>query len=233
MNRFLTLGTDGRKTLEDVPLNFSYREIAPNEEIEIPQGQQMLLSGALLNEGQLTNLGQVVLIDLEDDDTPAPPFPDLPDDNFSHITISANVTKTIPQGQQMNCFGQITNLGQMVMLGQVVLTQVYQEDPQEPPIALPPDNYSHKTIAASVTKTVPSNQQMILSGAIDNRGVFQNFGEVVLITAGDDQSHDYLPPWVIEQNQEYTVNRNRLLFVPFMFQNFGQLINNGRVYIGA
>jgi hypothetical protein len=232
MVRVLTLQNGKKTEIALRSVNFSIKRVAADLTYEVPEDHQMLLSGAFVNLGHFINNGETVLIDLEDQDTDAPPFPELPPDNFSHVHVATNQTKTIPSGQQMNCIGTIVNLGQLVVLGELTLSQLYQEDPLEPPIELPDDNFSIKSIGTGETKTIPANQQMILCGSVFNSGTFKNFGELILIDAGNEEEHDYLPPYEIIPGEVFTVKANRLFFLPIHLVNNGQFINNGRVYLG-
>lgn len=213
--------------------SFSYKKVKNGESVVVPEDQQMLLSGSFTNFGQFSNFGEVVLIDLEDSDTPIPPFPDLPPDNFSHFKISSGEEKTIPQNQQMNVFGSLTNLGMIKNFGEINVTKIFQED-QEDPVVLPGDNFSHKEILSGEQKTIPTRQQMIVSGIFKNFGQMNLFGEMALINpTPNDGDDEYLPPFQIDSGETFNIKKNRLMFIPRMFVNFGQLNNFGELALGG
>lgn len=214
--------------------SFSYRKVKAGEKVTVPEDQQMILSGGFTNLGQFNNFGQVVLIDIEDSEgPPIPPFPDLPPDNFSIYRVLPGEEKTIPQNQQMNVFGSLTNLGMIKNFGEINVTKVFQED-EEDPVVLPGDNFSHKEILSGETKTVPTRQQMIVSGMFKNFGQFNLFGEMIMIDPSpNDQDDDYLPPYRIDPGETYNIKKNRLMFIPRSFVNFGQLNNFGELVLGG
>lgn len=214
--------------------NFSIKRVSPGETIVVPQDQQMLLSGALVVEGQFNNFGETILIDFEDSDTPAPPFPELPPDNFSHFKIEAGGEKTIPQNQQMNVFGSFVNFGVLKNFGEMNVTKIFQDDPDQS-IQLPPDNFSHKHILAGETKTVPTRQQMVVVGMMKNFGTLKLEGELALLSAEiqTDLEDDYLPPYKIEAGETYKIKNNRLMFLPRSLVMNGQLQNFGQLILGG
>jgi hypothetical protein len=231
--KLLTLSPiDGRKNLIDVKaVNFSFREVAMGEDITVPERQQMLLSGMFSNNGIFRNFGQTVLIDLEDSDNQQV-IPEADPENFSHSAILAGVEKTIPANQQMNVFGEFKNFGVLKNFGEMTLTKVFQDDPDQT-IVLPDDNFSYFQIETNQTKTVPPNQQMVVVGMFKNFGTLVARGAMALLSGEVNKTEDeYLPPWIIEAGEKFVVKKNRILSIPRMFVNFGTLQNNGIVFLG-
>lgn len=217
----------GRLKLTTFGELFSIKKIESDEAKEIPQNRQMLLRGSLVNNGSLKNLGEVVLISLEDKDTPETPFPDLPDDNFSHKEISINATKTIPRGQQMVLHGKFKNNGMIKNFGEIF----FVKDSEEiiiTPESVHEDNFSFKEIASGESKRISTRQQMIVEGMFKNFGSIKNLGEISIIQSNKNISEDqYLPPYIVEMGEVYKIGKNRILSVHTMFKNFGTIINNG------
>lgn len=235
IQKVVSLNSGRQKLIEvESDKNFSIKRVKPNEIISVPEDQQMLLSGALLVEGQFNNFGETVLIDLEDSDTVTPPFPPLPPDNFSHFKILSGEEKTIPQNQQMNVFGAFTNFGTVKNFGEMNLTKIFQDDPDQA-IVLPDDNFSHREIIANETKTVPLRQQMVVVGMMKNFGTLKVNGSLALLSGEvpTDLEDDYLPPYKIDANEIYKIKTNRLMFLPRSLVNFGQLNNFGQLILGG
>lgn len=218
-----------------VDVDFSVNKINAGETYEVrPHEQLSLFDGPLVNLGQLNNLGQVSLLKVFQE-APEVVFPvvTLPPDNFSYFKIAAGESKEVPANQQMNTFGSLQNLGMLKVLGEVNLTKIFQDDPEDE-IELPGDNFSHFDILAGETKTVPTRQQMTVVGPFRNLGQIKVFGSMALISGAEPVfDDDYLPPWKIEVDQVFVVKSNRVLQVPRSFVNLGQLTNNGFVYLGG
>lgn len=220
-------------TLEGSSDNFSFKKVKTSEFVTIPDDQQMLLSGDFTNLGQLNNFGEMILIDIEDSDTPAPEFPELPDDNFSYSDIKLGEIKTIPDGQQMITMGDLAVFGQLNNFGELKLYEYLTPDGMVMP-EIPGDNFSYKEIAANETKTIPSRQQMNIVGGFKNLGTIVVNGCMTLLSAKVDESDDeYLPPYIIEDGEVFTIKRNRLMYIPRLFSNNGILINNGLFILGG
>lgn len=228
MTKGITLNQlTGRLRLTDVGELFSIKRILSGEEKEIPVNRQMLLHGSFRNDGQIKNFGEMVLISLEDNDTPETPFPDLPDDNFSHKEIAINQVKTIPQGQQMVLHGKIKNNGELKNFGEIYFVKEAEEIIITPESAHE-ENFSFKEIAIGESKKIPSRQQMIVEGIFKNFGTIKNLGEVSIIQSNKNISEDqYLSPYMIDAGEIYKIGKNRILTAHMMFKNFGTIINNG------
>ena len=207
------------------------KTVAINDVVEIQSTEQNLVYGIFKNFGQLKNFGEL-LLRKDPEEVVIPPFPDLPPDNFSYAKIASGESKTVPQNQQMNVFGMVQNLGQLTVLGELNLTKVFQEDPDQS-VVLPDDNYSYKEIVAGETKTIPTRQQMVVVGSFKNNGALVVRGSFALISGEVAPEPDVLPPWKIVAGEVYSVKSNRVLQVPRSFVNLGTLVNNGFVYIGG
>jgi hypothetical protein len=211
--------------------NFSYSKIEADETIKVPAGQQMLLVGGLTNFGVFKNFGETVLFDLEDEDTQQvipPPDPE----NFSHFEIESNEIKIIPQNQQMTVFEQFNNFGMLKNLGDMRLFKPFQED-EDNIISLPDDNFSYKEVLSSEEKTIPTRQQMIVVGMLKNLGQINVFGEISLISSGEETNIDSLPPYLVDSGEVFTIKKNRIMFLPRSLINNGQLNNFGQVALGG
>lgn len=211
--------------------NFSIKKVLPGETKQVPQNQQMILTGSLINMGQFNNFGEVILLDIEDSDNQQV-IPPADPENFSHFQILSNQEKIVPSGQQMNVFGMLQNFGQLEVLGQLNITKIY-EKPVEPQEFVEAKNFSYREIASNESIEVPLRQQMSVSGMFKNFGTFVLKGQLVLEDVRVDYEDDYLPPWRIESDESYVVRKNRILQVPRMLVNFGTLKNDGIVYLGG
>ena len=78
MSKGLTLNPlTGRLKLTTVGELFSIKRILSDESKEIPSNRQMLLHGSLRNDGTLKNLGEIILITLEDKEKVLPKLAEL------------------------------------------------------------------------------------------------------------------------------------------------------------
>lgn len=228
MSKGLTLNPlTGRLKLTTIGELFSIKRVASDEVKEIPSNRQMILHGSLKNDGTLKNLGEIILITLEDKDQAQLPFPDLPDDNFSHKEIYTGNTKTIPAGQQMSLHGSLKNSGMIKNFGEIF----FIKDSEEiiiTPESIHEENFSIKEIASGESKKIPPRQQMIIEGIFKNFGSLKNLGELSLVQSIKNISDDqYLPPYLIDANEVYKIGKNRILTIHRIFKNYGTLINNG------
>lgn len=212
--------------------NFSFKKIDSELEIEIPPTQQMILNGPLQVFGQFNVFGNMVFLDLVDDDTPAPPPITLPGYNYSHKRVVSGQTKTIPQNQEMIVTESIKVDGVLQVFGEATIIEAAQEFESPSPESFV-DNHSYKKIALNESQLVPANQQMPLVGGLELLGELKVLGQVAMINNQVDEVDDYLPPFIIEASEKFRVGKNRLLSIPLYFRNFGNLELNGLFILGG
>ena len=101
-------------------------------------------------------------------------------DNFSYKKIKSAEVVTIREDQQMLLSGDLAVLGQMNLLGEVVLIDIEDSDTAQVIPPSDPENFSHFRIASLAEKTIPQNQQMNVFGPLYLDGQLSVLGEVNL-----------------------------------------------------
>lgn len=154
--------------------------------------------------------------------------------NFSFRQVAAGEDITVPERQQMLLTGMFSNFGVFRNFGQTVIIDLEDSDTQQVIPAPDPENFSHKRINASETKTIPASQQMNVFGFIQNFGFLKNFGEITLtkvfqddpdqtiVLPDDNYSHRETAP-----NEIKTIPIRQQMVVVGVLKNFGTLINKG------
>lgn len=133
--------------------------------------------------------------------------------NFSFEKIELNQKLEIPQNQQMLLNGFLKIEGELSVFGKVIFLDLIDDDTVEPPIELPPDNFSYTRILVNEEKTIPSFQQMNVFGGVEVFGQLNVLGRVTL-TESYQLATDPLE-FVHEQNFNYeTVESNQLVKIP-------------------
>lgn len=208
--------------------NFSYTRVELSEVIGIPFGQQMILVGPQIIEGELRLDGSLVMdefINAEELET----FPE----NFSHSQIATLDVKIVPSLQQMFLVseGPMIIEGEFQVDGSVVVDQVKDTDIPEVIIPLlPDDNFSWKDVPSGLTKALPSNQQMIVDGLLLIEGGLLIEGELSLI---DDNYDEPLTPYMIAGGELFRIKERRQLFSVVGLVVEGEIQNDGLMAMGA
>lgn len=151
--------------------NFSYFKISAAEEKTVPANQQMNVFGTIQNLGVLKVMGELNLTKIFQDDPAAAIV--LPGDNFSHVDILGGETKTIPTRQQMTVVGPFRNLGQVNVMGSMVLISGAEPDYDDD--YLPPWK-----IDVDQVFVVKSNRVLQVPRSFVNLGQLNNNGFVYL-----------------------------------------------------
>lgn len=154
------------------PENFSHFKIASGETKIIPSNQQMTVFEQITNLGQLNNLGDLRLLKVFQEDDPEDVVI-LPGDNFSYKQVNSGETKIVPTRQQMIVVGQLVNLGQLNVLGELALISASEPDYDDE--YLPPYK-----IDSGESFTIKNNRLMFLPRSLINLGQLNNFGELAL-----------------------------------------------------
>jgi hypothetical protein len=227
---------DGRVSVVpyEEQLNFSIKKIDTETVVEIPLHQQMFVNGTIVVDGQLNLFGEVIYLDLEDEDDQIIPEPIVYPENFSHFRVLTSETKTIPAWQQMNIYGELQVFGELQNFGNINIAQLHQEQP-DPEEFIHEENFSYKKIVSSNQVKIRSNEQMIVCGDLEIQGQLNLHGELALISSAIDENNedDYLPPFKINAGEVYKISNNRIMFLPRSLINFGLINLQGELALGS
>jgi hypothetical protein len=93
------------------------------------------------------------------------------------------------------------------------------------------DNFSYHTIPASTLITIPTNQQMILTGDLDVEGELIVDGMLVIDDFVDE--NNFFPPYNIAVGEVYKVAARKQFFSAVSLEIDGELQIDGLLLIGA
>jgi hypothetical protein len=146
--------------------NFSYREIKESEFVQVVDNQQMIVSNSVKVDGQMFVDGEVYVCQFPE----VEPFPELPEDNYSHFNVVSE--KQIPQNQEMLLSSFVRVEDKMLVSGQMVILGSQKE-------AETSQNIPNKILENQIFK-VAQNFEYYFRNFISIAGLLVVSGELVV-----------------------------------------------------